>query len=209
MTSQIPERRWRNGKGYIGNKHFYRAIEKYGWHNFSHEILYTNLGKEEAENLEVKLIAEYDSANPNKGYNIDLGGNGSHKFSEATKKKLSEALKGHPCTDETKLKISLSQKGKKSPLKGRKMSLEFCIKNSESHKGQKAWNKGRKWSAEEKAKCNGKAVYCVELNKTYLTAHEAGNDLKIDFSSICKCVKGKQKTAGGYHWKSVKQEQGQ
>lgn len=41
---------------------------------------------------------------------------------------------------------------------------------------------------------------CVELNKIYRTAHEAGEDLGIDFSSICKCVKGKAKTVGGYHW---------
>jgi GntP family gluconate:H+ symporter len=59
ITCQKPEHRWRNGKGYINNSYFYRAIQKYGWHNFSHNILYMNLSKEDAEKIEVELIAEY------------------------------------------------------------------------------------------------------------------------------------------------------
>lgn len=39
ITSQKPEIRWANGKGYSYNKHFYRAIQKYGWDNFEHRIL--------------------------------------------------------------------------------------------------------------------------------------------------------------------------
>lgn len=62
------------------------------------------------------------------------------------------------------------------------------------------WNKGRSWSAEERAKCGGKMVKCVELNRIYRTAHEASKELGIDFSSICKCRRGEAKTAGGYHW---------
>lgn len=61
ITSQKPEHRWRNGEGYKNNEYFYHSIQKYGWHNFSHEILYTDLSKIEAENLEIKLIAEYDT----------------------------------------------------------------------------------------------------------------------------------------------------
>lgn len=200
MTSQKPENRWNNGRGYINNKHFYRAIEKYGWHNFTHEILYTNLSKEEAEKLEIKIIAEYDSANYEKGYNIDLGGNGSHKFSELTKKRISEALKGHGCSEETRRKISLANTGRPSPLKGKKMSPENVKKNSECHKGLTPWNKGRAWSPEERAKMNGKAVKCVETGIVYRTAHEASEKLGIDFSSICKCRRGEVKRAGGYHW---------
>lgn len=95
MTSQVPEKRWNNGKGYANNIHFFRAIEKYGWHNFSHEILYTHLSKEEAEQIEIKLIKEYDSANPEKGYNIELGGNSIGKVSDQTRLKLSKSLMGH------------------------------------------------------------------------------------------------------------------
>ena len=205
ITCNNPQIRWRNGNGYVNNEHFFRAIQKYGWHNFSHEILYTDLSKAEAEAFEIKIIAEYDTVNPAKGYNIELGGNGVEKFTDEIKKKISDALKGHTCSEETKVKISNAQKGKQSPMKGKHFSHEVVKKNSQSHKGQEPWNKGRTWTDEEKAKFNGKAVVCIELNRIYRTAHEAGKDLGIDFSSICKCRKGLVKTAGGYHWISAEE----
>lgn len=75
ITRQKPKYRWgKKGKGYIGNKHFYQAIQKYGWENFIHEILYINLEKEEAQEIEISLIYQYKSADPNFGYNNSLGG---------------------------------------------------------------------------------------------------------------------------------------
>lgn len=205
ITSQKPEYRWKNGEGYRNNIYFYRAIKKDGWHNFTHEILYANLKKEDAEKLEIRLIEEYQTRFNQKGYNIESGGNVKKDIPLETRKRISEKKKGFKHSDETKKKISQSKKGKESPLRGKKMSKEAIRINSISHIGQKVWNKGRPWTDEEKAKCGGKAVMCVELNKIYRTAHEAGKDLNLDFSSICKCVKGKAKTVGGYHWISAEE----
>ena len=41
ITSQIPNKRWRNGKGYKKCL-FLNAIKKYGWGNIKHEILFDN-----------------------------------------------------------------------------------------------------------------------------------------------------------------------
>lgn len=199
ITCQNPQSRWRNGKGYINNDYFYRSIQKYGWDNFEHIILHEKLTKEKAELLEIKIISEYKTTNPNFGYNIERGGNSTEKFTNEIKQKISNSLKGHVCSEETRRKISEANKGKTRKKRG-KMSLENIEKNRIGHFGQTPWNKGRPWSPEEKAKCGGKPVKCIELNKIYRSAHEAGESLNIDFSSICKCTNGKAKTAGGYHW---------
>lgn len=49
-------------------------LKKYGWDNFSHEILLSGLTKEEMEYWEDYYIEFYNSRNPDKGYNIMKGG---------------------------------------------------------------------------------------------------------------------------------------
>lgn len=49
ITSQQISRRWREGKGYKSQEMFTRAINKYGWDNIQHIILYDKLTKEQAE----------------------------------------------------------------------------------------------------------------------------------------------------------------
>lgn len=49
ITSQKPIYRWNNGLGYNKQQYFWRAIQKYGWENFFHEILFEGLGEEEAK----------------------------------------------------------------------------------------------------------------------------------------------------------------
>lgn len=46
-----------------------------------------------------------------------------------------------------------------------------------------------------------KSVFCVELNKTFDCAQRAQEELGIDRKCIGKACTGKQKTAGGFHWK--------
>ena len=74
LTMQAPCDRWAGGIGYKTNAYFYKAIKKYGWDNIKHEIIADNMTAEEAEELEIKLIAQYDSTNPEKGYNHSTGG---------------------------------------------------------------------------------------------------------------------------------------
>ena len=45
ITGQSIERRWGNGTGYKNCISFNRAIEKYGWNNIKHIILYSGLSK--------------------------------------------------------------------------------------------------------------------------------------------------------------------
>ena len=51
ITKRKPEYRWNKGKGYRKDQLlFYRAIKKYGWDNFTHEILYTGLSEKVVPN---------------------------------------------------------------------------------------------------------------------------------------------------------------
>lgn len=116
ITSQIPERRWNNGKGYKASTRFYNAIKKYGWHNFKHEILYTNLNEKEAINIETMLIKQWGLTNKNNGYNMTAGGEThvciGRKHSEETKRKIGNSHRGYKPTQETLVKLKLSHLNK-------------------------------------------------------------------------------------------------
>lgn len=71
ITSQIPEVRWQRGSGYRENTIFFRAIKKYGWDNFEHNILYEGLSNREALEIESTLIKKYKSLGVS--YNISDG----------------------------------------------------------------------------------------------------------------------------------------
>ena len=73
--SNDTKRRWRgNGVEYKQNRQFYNDIQKFGWSNFVHEILLTNLSFEEAKNREIFYIALFKTSDPKYGYNKSIGG---------------------------------------------------------------------------------------------------------------------------------------
>lgn len=61
ITSQKPATRWQNGRGYSQNKLFYRAINKYGWESFTHEILFTGLCIETGKTYKTAVEAGIDT----------------------------------------------------------------------------------------------------------------------------------------------------
>lgn len=105
ITGKKPESRWKKGKGYLGQK-VYRAIEKYGWDNIQHNILYDNLNKEEACKIERELIKRYNTLDCSCGYNFSEGGDcgscmsGNRHWTysvprpENTREKISNSLMG-------------------------------------------------------------------------------------------------------------------
>lgn len=134
---------------YVSSIKFFRAIQKYGWENFTHEILYENLNKEAANKIERDLIRKYDSIN--NGYNIQEGGytsltqNSLDKMSKSLKQgyldhperrqKISEKLIGRKNSEETKRKKSLnSAKAKLITIDGEIGSIRFwALKIGMSH----------------------------------------------------------------------------
>ena len=77
---------------YVAFSFFTNSINKYGWDNFEHIILFKDLTKEEADILEDLCIRIYNTIDRNFGYNFRYGGShGEH--SEESKKKMSDSLK--------------------------------------------------------------------------------------------------------------------
>lgn len=131
QTCQKPEKRWNSGKGYKDNVYFSNAIQKYSWDNFEHEVIASNLTKEEADNFERFLIKKFDSTNPSKGYNLQDGG--SHgQPSELSRENIRKAAQKRNQNEEWRRKQSEShiglQAGENNGMYGKKHSEETRLK---------------------------------------------------------------------------------
>lgn len=215
ITYRSPKKRWgSNGCGYKGQA-FENAINKYGWDNIEHKILFSNLSKEEAEEKEIYLISKYNTTNSKYGYNVSNGGSSVGKFTEETKKKISNSKlgtipwnKGIPRTEEEKRKMSLSHigktKGKNNANYGKKLSKEHIQKMLDARKGKDPYWKGKHLTREAKKKLSeshSKKIIRIEDNKIYNSIKQASKELEISSTAICNCLKGKTQRAGGYHWR--------
>jgi group I intron endonuclease len=85
------------------------AIIKYGKENFIIEQIDTANTIDELNDKEIYYINKLNSLSPN-GYNLTTGG-GNKRLSEETKRKISESNKGKKRSEETKRKLSESHKG--------------------------------------------------------------------------------------------------
>lgn len=201
--------RWRKGKGYIKNDHFYRAILKFGWDNFKHIIIIEDLSKDMACEIEKYLIKKYKTNDYNYGYNICDGGEGcnglkgsknpnyGHKWSEEQKQKMSKIKKD--------LHIHHTEEWKKEQSKRTKE----LWKNSEYREKCGNTCKGRvgelhpMFGKKGKDNPNSKIVLCVETNEIFYSASEASKAKNCNHSKICMVCRGERKTCGGFTWRYI------
>lgn len=128
-----------NGMIYIGqdsnnNPNYYgsgiiikNVIRKYGKKALVKEILCECNSFEELDKMEIYYIEQYDSSNPNIGYNITKGGSG------LTKEKIEKLTKqsyGRKHSEETRKKLSIINSGPNHKNWGIKRPDHIKIKNS-------------------------------------------------------------------------------
>lgn len=204
ITKQDVKKRWKNGYGYEKGLPIRNAIDKFGWLNIEHIVLFDNLSKQEAEQKEIELIKKYKSTNRKYCYNITNGGNCVGTVAEETKEKIKrknkEYVKNNPqsicnigywknkkLSEEHRRKLSESHKGKKQPIsKETKEKISLTLM-------------GHEVTLETKIKL-AKPVKCIETGKQYYSAREAEKDTGISYKMISACCNKKRKTTHNTHW---------
>lgn len=189
-----------NGIGYRFCPYFYHAIQKYGWNNFEHDVLFSNISSEKANILERTMIKLCHSNDSDFGYNIRKGGDGFD--SEASKslwsnpeykERISQANKDIWNDEEyRKVRAALYKEQWKDPEK-RKRRSEQAVKrwaDEEFHaKAQQAVLDACKTS-----------VCCIETGEIFESITDACNKYNIHHSNLIRSIR-KGCRSGGVHWK--------
>lgn len=198
ITGKKPEERWSvKGNGYQGQV-FYKAIKKYGWDNFDHEIIASGLTKEEAENFEILLIMKLDTTNNEKGYNMDNGGSGKPRVSERMKDKMRGKNNSQSrkviCVTTGKVFHSLSEGADYYNTRADLISKCCLGKKNASGKYNNVFLRWMyyddyiKYGDKTSDKIySGIKVICLNNHKIYTSIFQASQDLKISSTQISNC----------------------
>lgn len=200
ITSQKPTKRWANGLGYAGCPKFYNAILKHGWDAFRHDLLFTDLSQEEAERLEVELIAKYKTQDPKYGYNLSAGGGGctGYKLTEDQIARQKAALKGRVFSDEHKQHIKENHadiSGCNHPNYGKKLKPETIKKIVEN---RACTSRGKHLQA--------RRVLCIETGRIFDCVRDAAEFIGRYHNTVSVALNKSNRTAGGYHWRYADEE---
>ncbi len=161
--------RWGNGNNYRGR--FGKAILEIGWNNFKHEVVATDLTREEAEEKEKELIRIYNTTDERYGFNMTDGGFGgtyrNQIFSEERRRNISEALMGKKLSEEHKKKLSIAHKG----LKGNHTCAVLQLDKN------------------------------MNILNVFRSMKEAEDCTGVNSKNIQRVCSGKRRSSGGYIWK--------
>lgn len=216
ITSQEIHKRWRYGTGYGSCWYFQKAIDKYGWNNIKHEILFTGISEERAKRLEIDLIRHYK--NIGISYNLTDGGQGwlGHHHSDEAKEKMRQKKLGRHLSEETKRKMSEARKGRPGTNTGRKLSEETKIKMRERRKNRPVIYHISKEELSRRFIEAQKGITSIPVYQytkdgnfitTFASQSEAARSVGVRQSSIYNCCRanaeGKCRTIKGYIWRKA------
>ena len=91
-SSTLDERAGANFVNYKESWRFYEAIQKFGVESFSREIVFETLNENDADNMEINLIKEFKTQDPEFGYNIQPGGK-CFVMNDEIRRKIGECVK--------------------------------------------------------------------------------------------------------------------
>lgn len=217
-----PEKRWRYGTGYSQEKGLGGAIKKYGWENFEHIILKSDLSRDEAiywEKYYIKELHTWVEDPECNGYNITPGGDGYCDPSEEQREKMRQ-ISTALWQDEEYRKKNLEARKKyvwteehrenfRKAITGRKLSEEHKKHLSESRKGMTFTEEHKKHLSENSGQA--KKVVCIETGEVFSSCTEAAVAMGLSKNTRChisRVCQGLEQSAGKHpitkeklHWK--------
>jgi len=211
ITCQKPQNRWgKDGNGYKSQSYFWNAIQKYGWNNFKHEILFEHLTKDEACNKEIELIAKYKTMNRTYGYNRSIGG--EYSSAGILNNNRSKIVLQYSLDAEL---IKIYQSAKEAFRKTHVAHSDIC----KCARGDCDDAGGFQWSYEYN-KSNIKPIknaiirrstsrkrpilqYSMDgyFIKEWKSTVDAANELNIDRNNITACCNQTYSSSGGFQWR--------
>ena len=219
QTCQRLNDRWRDGTGYSDSAPiFWKAIQKYGWDNFEHEIIEDNiLSLKDAYEREKYWIKYYDCCvldGKDKGYNNNRGGFG---FTPETAKIISKKNWENPdfrkkfckqviCVNTQKVYPSIVEASKATNIDKTGIA-KACTKEHNSagidEEGNpiqwEFYEEGKTYIYENPKNKNKRLtkVICTTTGQVFNSITEAANYYNMrSTSGISRCIYGYGKTSG-------------
>lgn len=194
-----PNLRWKDGLGYSPLFPFGRAIDKYGWHNFEHEIIENNIETlEQANEREMFWIEYYHSYTGDplcNGYNATKGGDSRENLGRAI-------YQIDPVSFFIIRKWNSILSASEEFAIDHRVIQRACT-GEYRHAGGYCWcfveDYFEGWQV--RVDNDKQAVICIETGVEYESVNEASRQTGIRAGSISGVCRGKQKIAGGYTWK--------
>jgi group I intron endonuclease len=152
LSQYLYYKRWNASHGNRANMRVVSAIAKYGWENFSVEVLATPATPEWCEYLEILWIMMLDARNPQVGYNVHKGGGKGAlgiRMSEECKRKIGNANKGRKPNVYARTEAHREQlrSGMQGNCRGVKITTELVAKWNAAMTPEQRSEKGRKAAA--------------------------------------------------------------
>jgi len=214
QTCQNPNRRWRNGSGYIECPAVNNAINKYGWENVKHEVIAEHLSHQQANQIEIALIAYHKTTDKRYGYNIQKGGTSGRdglKNTEEQNRKIAESKKKpvYGFDKDTKKLVfffnSISEAAEKTGAT--RQEIGKCCNRKAYSSGGYIWRHSKNEPLDDYDHGSGRIKAVRMLDKhtgqvidQFQSVSEAEKRTGIFHQHISKCAGGKRKSAGGYAW---------
>lgn len=210
ITCRKPEHRWgKDGHSYKGQV-FKKAIEKYGWNNFYHVILFNELSAEDAYKKEQELIKLYKSNQKEFGYNLSAGG--EHGSTGYLNNSMSIVVYQYDLDGNFIAEYpSLSEAERVTGISN--SSISSCCKGKQMYTGEFQWSYtkvdkmpkiDKHQLISDKVRKKGKPVYCYDMDgnfiKKYNSARIASEETNTNQSQINVCCSGRTRYSNNFQW---------